>query len=882
MKLQRRQPSSSGVQDLLGRAVALHQSGQLEEGRKLYEQVLRREPRQPDALHLLGLLKAQAGDAAGGIELIRGAIKANARQPLFRLNLGRVLEGASRWAEAAEAYGQAARLTPLEADLHRLEANARIQAGQQGPAAAALRRLLLLVPDHAAMLSALGDALYDTGALLPAAASYGRAFALEPDLLVAGFNRGAALRDAGRVGEALAAFRAVATVSPLLTQAYEQIVDLAARSGDEGAAESACRSLLALAPDHPGAVRARGAGLSKGGRSAQATAWLARSAALEPANGEVPLGLGTLLQGLGRPVASAPWFRRALVLDPAAATALSGLGLALAGSGNGGTAVRAAVRAAALEPDRADLAANAGSVFHRLGQGQPARSWFRRAVALAPAGALGWVNVGTGLLAANDFEEAVRVFGRVLAAGAGEHEALARSNLGVALMSLGRHGEAVAAFRAALDLDPADPEVRSNLLFCLCFTEDADLDAVFEEHRRFERHVPPVPRPDGAFDRHSRDPEKRLRIGYVSPDFQRYPGPGFHFLLPLLERHDRSRVEVFCYYNDLKQDEATRRFQRVADGWRDSAAMPDDELERRIRDDSIDILVDCDGHMSRNRMPLFLRRPAPVQIGLPLYPNTSGLSTMDYQFADPRFAPPGAGRRHTEKLIRLPGCVLCYRPADSVFAPPERPPVETAGVFTFGSFSNLAKLNPPTLALWARVLRAVPDSRLMLKWRGLTVGGVARRFVDFFAAEGIAAERLVLRGTTPDPYEDYTRIDVALDPYFANGGTTNCDALWMGVPVLSIAGEAMISRWGAAMIGAVGLGDLVAETMDGYADLAVRLATDRGFLAAKRDGLRARMAASALMDEGGYAAAVESGYRAAWRRWCAGLPPEAITVGAGQ
>lgn len=843
-------PQPADIGETLARAVALHQGGRLAEAKPLYDQVLRHAPRQPDVLHLLGLLTAQAGDVAAGVALIRDAVTADPRQPSFHLNLGRLLEGAGRWAEAAEAYRGAVALAPLEAEPHRLEANARSRAGQTAEAAGVHRRRLALEPGDADAAALLGDALYDLGRLLAAAAWYGRAVTVRPDLTVAAYNRGAALRDAGRAADAVAAFRAVTAAAPQMAQAWAQLIGLCHALGDGPGAEAACRSLLALAPDHAEAATLLGTRLHETGRSGEA----------------------------GRS------FRRALIAAPDTALALSGLALSAAEAGRN-EAPLLARRAARLAPESADFAANAGSVQHRLGRREEALVWHRRAVALNPASAVGWTNIGTHRLDAHAYEDALAPLER--ASRLDDGAVLAWSNLGVALMSVGRHAEAVAAFRAALDRAPGDAMVRSNLLFCLCFMEEADIDAVFAEHRRFEAFAVAEPPPAPIFPAPIvpvtvRDPDRPLRVGYVSPDFQRYPGPGYHFLLPLFERHDRSRFAVFAYYNDRKQDAATERFRLRSDGWRDVAGLSDADLAARIRADGIDVLVDCDGHMSRNRMTLFARRAAPVQVSLPLYPNTTGLSAMDYQFADPRFAPDDADARHSEALIRLPGCALCYRPAEeSAMRPPDRPPVETAGVFTFGSFNNLTKLNTPTVALWARVLKAVPDARLMLKWRGLTSGGVARRVLDAFAAHGVGEGRLVLRGTSPDPYEDYRLLDVALDPVFANGGTTTCDALWMGVPVLSITGRAMLSRWGVSMIGALGMDELLTDDADDYVALAVRLATDRAFLARQREGLRARMAASPLMDEGGYTAAIEAGYRAAWRRWCAGLPPRAITVTEG-
>ena len=881
MKPNSRPNPAAGVQELLARAVTLHQNGQLTEAKPLYEQVLRRLPQQIDALHLLGLLKGQTGELAAGIELIRRAVKGDARQPVFRLNLGRLHEAAGQWAEAADAYGHAARLAPLEAEHHQLEALARAQAGQTEGAAKAFRRLLLLVPDHAETASSLGDALYDLGRLGPAADWYGRAVALRPDMSLAAYNRGAALRDAGRAGEAVAAFWAAAKADPLLAQAHGQLVGLCHALGDMAGTVAAGRNLLALAPEHAEVAKILGSALARSAGWEDGTRWLARAVALQPEAGDALLVLGTLHQSNGRSAEAARWFRRALAVTPDAAVALSGLGLALGVTGRGDEAVRLALRAARVRPDDADIVANAGSVLHGLKRMPDALDWHRRAVALRPDSAQGWTNIGTALLDGSDFEEAIGVLGRALELRAPEHEALARSNLGVALMSVGRHAEAVAAFRAALERVPGDAQVRSNLLFCLCFTEEADLDAVFEEHRRFERFAVPTLKAEPSFAGTSRDPDRRFRGGGLSPDFPRSPRPRYHFLLPLVRHPHRGKGGGVCFFNDVRKDAATERFMALADGWRDCAGLSDDELERLIRADGIDILVDCDGHMSRNRMPLFARRAAPVQVSLPLYPNTTGLSAMDYQFADPRFAPSYADARHSEKLIRLPGSVLCYRPAESAVVPPPRPPVETEGVFTFGSFNNIVKLNAPTFALWARVLAAAPNSRLMLKWRGLTTGGVGKRLVDAFASYGIGAERLVLRGPTPDPYEGYVQIDCALDPVFANGGTTICDSLWMGVPVLNMAGEAMISRWGASMIGAVGLDELVTDNVDDYVALAVRLATEPAFLARQREGLRERMARSPLMDEAGYTAAVEAGYRAAWKRWCAGLPPAAIDIERG-
>lgn len=868
MKPNHRPPGSGDAQALLARAVTHHQNGQLAEAATLYQQVLKRLPKQADALHLSGLIKAQTGAPAEGIERIRQAIKADPKQPVFHANLGRLLEAAERWEEAATAFRNAARLAPLDPTLPRMEAAVWTRLGRQGPAAQALLRALALEPADAGSAADLGDALYDCGRFLHAADWYGRAARLEPHRVLAAFNRGAALRDAGRPGLAEAAFRALTGLAPQMAEPLEQCLQIRQQVGDGVGAMAAARRLLALVPGHPAAVRSLGASDSD-------PSWLARLVRMEPLADEPVLALAGRLYGR-RTAEAERAYRHALVLAPASGLALSGLGLARATLGMEG-ATRWSLRAVRVAPADAAPAANAGSAFQLALQPEAALSWHRRALVLMPGDAAAWVNIGTLLLDGNAAEEAIPPLERARRLGDPAQLALANSNLGVAWMALGLHGEAVAAFRAALERAPEDAAIRSNMLFCLCFDDGADPVEVFREHRAFERHLPAVPAAPRAVE--SRDPERRLRVGYLSPDFQRYPGPGYHFLLPLIEGHDRRVVEVTCYHNDRSRDATTERFQAAADRWRDVAALSDEDLDRRIRQDRIDILVDAGGHMSRNRMPLVARRPAPLQVSLPLYPNTTGLSAVDYQIADPRVAPPGADALHVERLIRLPGCVLCYRPAESGFAPPSLPPVETNGHITFGSFNNITKVNAATIALWARLLAAVPAARLVLKWRGLGSGGGAdRRLLAAFARHGIGAERLELRGITPDPYQDYVTIDVALDPVFANGGTTICDALWMGVPVLNQSGPTKIGRWGATLLDAVGMGELVTGDDDGYLAQGVRLATDRGFLDAQREGLRERMRRSALMDEPGYARAVEAGYRAAWRRWCAGLPPVAFDV----
>lgn len=829
MPPQRSVPASAV--SLLNRAVSLHQNGRVAEAAPLYERVLRQAPGWPDALNLLGLAKGQMGQADDGIALIRKAVKGDGGNPLYLRNLAHLLDSAGRKAEMATV----------------------------------LVRVMTLTPGDADVACSLGDALYDTGRLPPAAVWYGRAAALRPGWENPLFNRGAVLRDSGRPDEALAAFRLALGAAPLLIQAVEQVIALGFARGHAAVTAAACCRRLVIDPNNADAAKLLGA--VQGGAGER---WLTRAVTLNPGFDDTLHRLGAMAIAAGRPGNALRRYRRILVMQPDAAAALSGLGVACQRLGQPETAARAVLRAAILQPLDADAALNAGSVLHTLKRLDEALAWHRRALALDPAAAGAWINIANHRVDSAAHEEALAPLDRALALA---DDPLARSTRGVALMALGRNAEAAAEFGAALERSPRDAVIRSNQLFCLCFDETADLDAVFAAHRRFERYLPPRLAPRYATV--DRDPERRLRVGYLSPDFQRYPGPGYHFLLPLIEGHDRAVVSVACYHNDLKEDEASRRFAAAADRWRNVAARSDDELEALIREDGIDILVDCGGHMARNRMPLFARRAAPVQVSLPLYPNTTGLTAMDYQLGDPLFSPPGSERRRSERLIRLPGTVLCYRPAEE---PPSMAARERDG-FVFGSFNNVMKMNRPTVALWARVLNAAPEARLLLKWRGLDRdGGLARSVRAAFTAQGIAPERLILRGPTPGPYDAFAEIDCALDTVFSNGGTTICDALWMGVPVISLTGEALISRWGATFLHAAGLDALAVESEDAYLAAAVRMVRDPAFRDETLQDLRERVAASPLRQESGYARTVEDGFRQAWRLWCAGERPRDIVV----
>ncbi len=427
---------------------------------------------------------------------------------------------------------------------------------------------------------------------------------------------------------------------------------------------------------------------------------------------------------------------------------------------------------------------------------------------------------------------------------------------------LGRIREAIASYRRAAELRPLHADTQSSLALTLNYSADCQPQEIFEEHRRFgERHAEPAvpPAPDPSWPR-------RLRVGYVSPDFRSHVVSSF--MLPILARHDRKRFEVFCYFTHPEADSVTAGLRMLADRWAECGGQSDADLARRIRADRIDLLVDLAGHMAWRRLRVFALRPAPLQLTYLGYPNTTGLAAIDYRISDAIADPPGESERwHTERLARLPGPFLCYRPGPEIHALTP-PPAQRAGSPTFGCFSNFQKLSDPFFDAAARILAALPGSRLLLKARPLAFASVARAVRSRFEGAGIEPARLVLRGWEPAVERHlaaYQEVDVALDSFPYNGTTTTCEALWMGVPVVTLAGSRHAARVGASLLGAVGLGELVARDADGYVRTAVALAGDVARLAALRQGMRTRMRRSPLMDERGFVQGLEQCYLDLWQ-----------------
>jgi predicted O-linked N-acetylglucosamine transferase (SPINDLY family) len=704
------------------------------------------------------------------------------------------------------------------------------QAGRLAEAERIYRQVLLQQPDHAKALNLLGVLAEQAGRLDEALDLIQRAIQFRPDWPEAHGSLGNVLKDKGQFEQAIAAYRQAIRLKPGLGGAHSNLGVVLAELGRIDEAIAAYREAIRLEPNYAKAHNNLGSVLREKGQLEQAIASFRQAIRLKPDLVTAHTNLGDALKEKGQFDQAIAAHQRAIGLKPDYAEAHYNLGITLQAAGRLGEAIAAYMRALEIRSDYTKAHNNLGSALARVGQFDAAIATLRQAIGLKP-----------------DF-------------------AKAHNNLGNALRDTGQFDEAIAAYRRAIGLKPDFAEAHRNLIFMMNYLPGCDAKLTYEEHCRWsQQHAEPLKK---FLQPHAneRDPDRRLRIGYVSGDFQRH-SVGY-FLPALLEHHDRQFGDVFCYCNLQVFDDFTNRMKRACGHWQNIFGLSDQETASLIRSDAIDILVDLSGHTAGNRLAVFALKPAPVQVTYLGYPNTTGMTAMDYRLTDALADPPGMNDElNVEILWRLPGCAWCYDPVEA--APDVQ--VRGNGPVTFGCFNAFAKINEPLAAIWAQLLERVAGSRLLLKSAGAGAASAQRLLAEQFAKYGIFGERIEMRGWLADPRGHlslYGQLDIALDTYPYNGTTTTCEALWMGVPVVSLAGKTHISRVGVSLLHNVGLPELIAQSPEKYVQIAADLAGDLPRLAELRRTMRDRMKASPLMDAPRFARNIESAYRQMWRNWC--------------
>jgi predicted O-linked N-acetylglucosamine transferase (SPINDLY family) len=818
------------LQQQLESGLSHHKAGHLAEAERIYRQILAQQPDHADVLRLLGVLAGQAGQLDAAVELIQRAIAICSTNAFYYSDLGKALEDIGRLDEAIAACRQAIRLKPELANAHYNMGVALQGKGQFDEAIAAYRQAIRLKPDYALAHSNLGNALCAMGLFDEAIASYGQAIRFKPDYAGAHSNLGNALMAMGQLDKAIGSYRQAIWLKHDFAEAHGNLGSALQDIGQLDEATAAYRQAIALNPNWPEAHNNLGNVVKDKGQLDEAIAAYRQAIALRPNYAEAHYNLGNVLKDKGQLDEAIVAYRQAIALNPNWPEAHNNLGNVLKDKGQFDEAVAAYRQAIVLNPNWPEAHNNLGNVLKDKGELDEAIAACRQAIRLKP-----------------DFAEVY-------------------ANLGSALMGVGQLDEAIASQRQAVRLKSDYAGLHSNLVFTLHYHPGHDGRMIHEELRRWNRqHAEPLKK---FIQPHTnnRRPDRRLRIGYVSPDF-RVHVVGQN-LLPLLREHDHRQMEIFCYSNVLRPDMLTDQLRGYADVWRSIVGLSDPQATDLIRQDRIDILVDLALHTANNRLLVFAHKPAPVQATYLGCCTSTGMETMDYRLSDPYLDPSDSDLSiYSERTIRLPETYWCYRSTGPT-PDPSPPPTAAAGYVTFGCLNNFAKVSSPALDLWAEILQAVPRSRLILHSNpGAHLDTVRERF----AGNGISPDRLEFyleQGNWPKYLQTYGRIDIALDPFPWGGGITTCDALWMGVPVVSLVGRTAVGRGGASILSNVGVPELIARTPEQYVQIATDLANDLPRLAELRRTLRGRMQASPLMDAPRFARNVEAAYRQMWRNWC--------------
>jgi predicted O-linked N-acetylglucosamine transferase (SPINDLY family) len=558
-------------------------------------------------------------------------------------------------------------------------------------------------------------------------------------------------------------------------------------------------------------------------------------------------------------------YRQLLQSNPDNAVAWHNLGMACYLQKRTAEAINALRKSIELRGDYVEAINNLGAILSAEDRVDEAVEVFRKAIALSPRWTEPMINIGNTLRNHNRFDESIQAYRQAVAADPKNVDA--HHYLASALGRQGLRELSLQHYYEALRLKPNDVVIHSSLLFVLSYDPCIDPAILLNEHVWWDRlhgqGLSPIrPHTNAAV------PDRKLRVGFVSPDFRTHPVA--RFMLPIYESHDRAQLELYSYAQMHKLDAVSERFRTLSDGWRITYGKTDPQIAEMVRADGIDILIDLAGHTGGNRIGAFTYQPAPVQVSYLGYPNTTGLKTVQYRLTDAMIDPPEQTPYYTEQLVRIPQVWCCYQPPAD--APDVSPlPCLKNGFITFACMQNLMKLNDGVIELWARVLKAVPGSKLRL-YRN-TLDGMARKhFAGKLQEHGVGPECFEMDNVSEDGsghLAKYAEVDISLDTQPWSGHATTCETLWMGVPMLTMRGARPSGRMSASILAAVGLDDLIAETADDLVAIAVRAAREPARLASLRASLRERMRQSKLCDATHFTANFESALREMWRRWCA-------------
>ena len=878
--------TKDAVAQTLQNAAAAYQAGLLQQAEKLYLAILQVQPDHPEANHNLGILALQAKQPEAALNYFTSALNADPACSQYWISyINALLQTAQPEAaremlafaqqqglQGAEVEALALRLNnPLpdknpeksvasQAEINVLKSRFNQkryaealplaqqmtlrfpeyvpgwkylglifkQLGRNAEALSAIQQSALLSDDDAEIYNLLGTLYQDSGRLAEAEQSYRHAIQCKPEDAAAHSNLGGVLHDQGLMTEAVACYQRVLQIDPNSIIALYNLGISYNAMGRPDEAMASYRQALRINPKYAFAHNNLGNTLKDLGRLEEAMASYRQALQIMPAYADAHYNLGNTLRNLGRLTEAEPCFRHALQINPSHAAAHFNLGNTLQDSGRLDEACTSYRQVLQLNPQHALAHYNLGVTLHELGRCAEAEISLRLALQLSPD------NID------------------------------AHCNLANVCKDMGRLDEAAASFRHVLQLKPEYVSAHNNLLFVLNYHPDLSAEQIYREYQHYDACRGMPLRSTWQAHRNDKDPHRRLRIGYVSPDFRNHACRSF--LEPLLAHHDKTQVEVYAYAELLAEDAITTRLRRYIDHWIPTSGLSDELLAGRIRSDGIDILIELAGHTAGNRLQVFARKPAPVSLSWLGYGYTTGLSAIDYYLTDEVCVPPGSEYLFSEMPWRIETPASTYRPSDGMGMVGALPALQR-GYITFGTLTRSIRINHRTIQAWTEIMQAVPNSRLIIDSNNFKDVSMQAYMATLLMKSGIERERLQIGFHTP-PWDVLRSIDIGLDCFPHNSGTTLFESLYMGVPYITLAERPSVGRLGSSILQGIGHSEWIATSAADYVAKAIRLASDTQQLSLIRAALRGQIECSPLRDEVGFARKVEQAYRKMWQIWC--------------
>ena len=893
------------------KALTHQEAGRIQDARRLYLSVLQTEPRHPEANHGLGVLSVKQGKIDAALPFLTAALQANPREPLYWLSFAEALLLTGRTGDARTVLdkGIASGLSgpsvvALKRRLAHLELYQRAldhhKFGRLAEAEQLYTAILSDDPVHVESLHMIGVLAFQTNRADLGIDLIGQAIQIKDNVAAFHSNLGNALAAAGRVADAIRSFERALELDPADPETHNGLALALQSQGQSNAAFTRLEAVLRINPNHVAAHNNIGNIFKSKGDAERAKEYYEKAVQLDPTYALAHNNIGSLLRDAGRHDEAIERYRQALSLAPDFAEAHYNLATTLMDVNNTEDALAHLERAIEIQPVFPDAQFSLGNYHERQGNLDEALRRYKSVIDAGIKTANAHNNTGAILLesgkphqamehfaaalredpnrsdAHNNLANALHKIGRVDPAILHYREALrlkpdyaeALSNLAGALKVQGKLAEAIEAYKAAITTKPNLITAHNNLLMLLGYSDHVPHSELVDQALLFNDCIA-APLLRTRAPSNSVDPDRRLRIGYVSGDFRDHAVS--YFFEPLLAHHDHRQFEFFAYSTShLEEDAVTERIKAGVDHWRNIPRHSDDAAADLIESDAIDILVDLSGHMAANRLLVFARKPAPIQATWLGFTTTTGVKAIDYRISDSYTDPVGLTEHfNVETLWRLPGAFCCYQAPRSNPAAIDHPPRDDNGYVTFGCFNNFAKVNDRLLMRWAEILARIPNARLLLEIIGIDGEDFRRETEARLQRLGLPLDRVILEPRKREnQFVLYNKIDIALDPFPFNGGTTTMDALWMGVPVVTLAGEYFTSRMGVTILTNTGLPDLIAATEDDYVEIAVGLATNPDRLRGTRHELRKRVTESRMMDHAAFARDMEEALRGMWRLWC--------------